>query len=71
MRQPTHPPRPIFSCAFLAVLALVASPSAARAADLVDPSSNFQELRQAAGLVQQGQPQQAIAKAQLLDQISG
>jgi len=77
MRQPTHPPRPILSGALLpvlpvlAVLAVAATPSAARAADLVDPSANFQELRQAADLVRQGQPQQAIAKAQLLDQVSG
>ncbi|HET7177048.1 MAG TPA: energy transducer TonB [Solirubrobacterales bacterium] len=41
------------------------------AADLVDPGANYQELKQAAALVQRGQAQQAIDKVKLLDQISG
>lgn len=51
-------------------LAALAVPLAVSAADLVDPAANYQELRQAAALIPQN-PQQAIAKAQLLDQVSG
>lgn len=52
-------------------VALLAAAVPAFAADLVDPGANYQELKQAAALIRQGQPQQAIAKAQLLDQVSG
>jgi len=52
------------------LLALAAAPPL-HAADLVDPAANYRELRQASALVQQGEAQQAIARVQLLDQISG
>jgi TonB family protein len=58
------------SSACLLVLASLSAP-AARAADLVDPGANYQELRDAAELVRQGQARQAIDRVQLLDQISG
>jgi TonB family protein len=54
-----------------ACLAALAIALPVRAADLVDPGANYQELHQAAALIQQGQPQQAIARVQLLDQVSG
>ncbi len=54
----------------LAAFAFILLPAGSRAADLVDPAANYQELRQAAALIQQD-PQQAIVKAQLLDQVSG
>jgi TonB family protein len=59
----------LLGACLLALAALPVLP--AGAADLVDPGANYQELKQAAALIQQGQPQQAIAKAQLLDQLSG
>ncbi len=55
-----------------ACLALTAwTVGAARAADVVDPGANYPELRAAMSLLQHGQAQDAIAKVQLLDQISG
>jgi len=51
--------------------ALLAAAVPAFAADLVDPGANYQELKQAAALVQRGRPQEAIDKVKLLDQISG
>src|SRR4051794_10503107 len=63
MRHPIIPGLGLF-------LAAMASVLPARAADLVDTAANYQELRQAAALIPQN-PQQAIARAQLLDQVSG
>jgi len=51
--------------------ALLAAAVPVFAADLVDPGANYQELKQAAALVQRGRPQEAIDKVKLLDQISG
>ncbi len=58
------------SALFGACLLALAAALPVSAADLVDPGANYQDLRQAAALIQKD-PQQAIAKVQLLDQVSG
>lgn len=64
MRHPIIP-------GILLTLAALAGGLPLGAADLVNPAANYEDLRQAAALVQHGQPQQAITQIQLLDQVSG